>query len=54
MKDVNVARPPVPPFSLDTAIEKVRLAEDGWNTRNPEWFRSRTASTACGATAPNS
>ncbi|MEF9439477.1 nuclear transport factor 2 family protein [Burkholderia sp. 1B3(2022)] len=36
MKDVNVARPPVPPFSLDTAIEKVRLAEDGWNTRNPE------------------
>jgi len=36
MKDVNVARPPVPPFSLDTAIEKVRLAEDGWSTRNPE------------------
>ncbi|RQV22157.1 nuclear transport factor 2 family protein [Burkholderia cenocepacia] len=36
MEDVNVARPPVPPFSLDTAIEKVRLAEDGWNTRNPE------------------
>ncbi|MEU9670270.1 nuclear transport factor 2 family protein [Streptomyces bobili] len=29
-------RPPVPPFTRDTAIEKVRLAEDGWNTRDPE------------------
>ena len=29
-------RPPLPPFTLDTAIEKVRLAEDGWNSRNPE------------------
>ena len=28
-------RPPVPPFTRDTAIEKVRLAEDGWNTRDP-------------------
>jgi uncharacterized protein len=28
--------PPLPPFSRDTAIEKVRLAEDGWNSRNPE------------------
>src|SRR5437899_3155725 len=28
--------PPVPPFTRDTAIQKVRLAEDGWNTRNPE------------------
>ena len=27
---------PVPPFTLDTAIQKVRGAEDGWNTRNPE------------------
>ena len=27
-------RPPLPPFSRETAIEKVRLAEDGWNTRN--------------------
>jgi uncharacterized protein len=29
-------RPPVPPFTRETAIEKVRLAEDGWNTRDPE------------------
>lgn len=29
------ARPPLPPFSLETAIEKVRLAEDGWNSRDP-------------------
>lgn len=26
----------VPPFSLETATQKVRLAEDGWNSRNPE------------------
>ena len=29
-------RPPLPPFDRDTAINKVRLAEDGWNSRNPE------------------
>ena len=29
-------RPPLPPFSLETAIQKARLAEDGWNSRNPE------------------
>lgn len=29
-------RPPLPPFSLETAIQKVRLAEDGWNSRDPE------------------
>jgi nuclear transport factor 2 (NTF2) superfamily protein len=29
-------RPPVPPFSRETAIEKVRRAEDAWNTRDPE------------------
>ena len=28
-------RPPLPPFSLQTAIQKVRLAEDGWNSRDP-------------------
>ena len=28
-------RHPVPPFTKDSAIEKVRLAEDGWNGRNP-------------------
>ena len=29
-------RPPLPPFTLQTAIEKVRRAEDAWNTRDPE------------------
>lgn len=29
-------RPPFPPFTEETAIEKVRLAEDAWNTRTPE------------------
>ena len=28
-------RHPLPPFTRETAIEKVRLAEDGWNSRNP-------------------
>lgn len=30
------ARPPFPPFTRDTAIRKVRMAEDAWNTREPE------------------
>ncbi|AXO88378.1 nuclear transport factor 2 family protein [Pseudomonas parafulva] len=30
-----MSRPPLPPFSRETAIEKVRLAEDGWNSRDP-------------------
>jgi nuclear transport factor 2 (NTF2) superfamily protein len=30
-----VNRPPLPPFALDTAALKVRLAEDAWNTRDP-------------------
>lgn len=44
-------RPPLPPFTLETAIEKVRLAENGWNTRDAEkvalaytedsWWRNR-------------
>ena len=28
-------RPPLPPFTTETAAEKARLAEDGWNSRNP-------------------
>ena len=31
-----MSRPPLPPFTEQSAIEKVRLAEDGWNSRNPE------------------
>ena len=30
-----MSRPPLPPFTLETAREKVRLAEDGWNGRDP-------------------
>ena len=30
-----MSRPPLPPFTEGTAIEKVRLAEDGWNGRDP-------------------
>ncbi|MGD9508086.1 MAG: DUF1348 family protein [Geminicoccaceae bacterium] len=29
-------RPPFPPFTRETAIQKVRAAEDAWNTREPE------------------
>ena len=44
-------RPPLPPFDRDGAILKVRMAEDGWNSRQPEkvalaytedsWWRNR-------------
>jgi len=30
------ARPPLPPFTLASAAQKVRLAEDAWNSRDPE------------------
>jgi nuclear transport factor 2 (NTF2) superfamily protein len=33
---MNAQRPPLPPFTLDSAVKKVRLAEDGWNGRDPE------------------
>ena len=29
-------RPPFPPFTAETAAQKVRMAEDAWNTRDPE------------------
>ncbi|MDO9322152.1 MAG: nuclear transport factor 2 family protein [Pseudomonas sp.] len=29
-------RPPLPPFTRETAMQKVRMAEDGWNSRDPE------------------
>jgi nuclear transport factor 2 (NTF2) superfamily protein len=29
-------RPPLPPFTRETAIKKVRAAEDGWNSCDPE------------------
>ncbi len=31
-----MTRPPIPPFTLETARQKVRAAEDAWNTRDPD------------------
>src|SRR5258708_19648316 len=31
----SVSRPPLPPFSFETAVQKVRMAEDAWNSRDP-------------------
>ncbi|HEY0666542.1 MAG TPA: DUF1348 family protein, partial [Sphingobacteriaceae bacterium] len=28
-------RIPVPPFTFETAVQKIQLAEDAWNTKNP-------------------
>ncbi|MGZ8903829.1 MAG: nuclear transport factor 2 family protein [Methylobacter sp.] len=30
------SRPPLPPFTYETAVQKVRAAENAWNSRNPE------------------
>ena len=29
-------KPPLPPFTRETAMQKVRMAEDGWNSRDPQ------------------
>ena len=34
MSSTQEIRPPLPPFTRETAMEKVRLAEDGWNSRD--------------------
>ena len=36
MKNADEARPPLPPFSRETAIQKVRKAEDAWNSHDPQ------------------
>lgn len=36
MTSANETRPPLPPFTHKSAVQKVRLAEDGWNTRDPD------------------
>jgi nuclear transport factor 2 (NTF2) superfamily protein len=33
--DQPTSRPPLPPFNAETAAQKVRGAEDAWNTRDP-------------------
>ncbi|QGN54115.1 nuclear transport factor 2 family protein [Novosphingobium sp. Gsoil 351] len=35
MTDVEAPRPPLPPFTRETALRKVRAAEDAWNSRDP-------------------
>jgi hypothetical protein len=35
-KEEDVTRPPLPPFTRETAIQKIRAAEDAWNSRDPE------------------
>lgn len=32
---MHTARPPLPPFTVETARQKVRMAEDAWNSRDP-------------------
>lgn len=36
MTNELVTRPPLPPFTRESAIQKIRLAEDAWNSRDPE------------------
>ena len=36
MNQAAAQKPPLPPFTEETAIQKVRLAEDAWNSRDPE------------------
>ena len=36
MDMLNTPRPPLPPFTRETAMQKVRMAEDGWNGRDAE------------------
>ena len=51
MTTSSETRPPLPPFTRESALKKVRAAEDGWNSRDPEkvslaytedsWWRNR-------------
>ena len=36
MSSPHESRPPLPPFTQETARQKVRLAEDAWTPRNPQ------------------
>lgn len=35
MSQAAAQKPPLPPFTEETAVQKVRLAEDAWNSRDP-------------------
>ena len=47
-------RPPLPPFTEETARQKVKMAQDAWNTRDPDKVPSPTPRTQSGATATSS
>ena len=47
-------RPPLPPFTRETAIQKVRLAEDAWNSRDPEKVSLAYSPDSRCETVPNS
>jgi nuclear transport factor 2 (NTF2) superfamily protein len=36
LEEVMAARPPVPPFTRETALQKVQAAENAWNSKDPE------------------
>lgn len=36
MSTETETKPPIPPFSYEDAVRKVRMAEDAWNSRNPD------------------
>ena len=48
------ARPPFPPFTRETALQKAKAAEAAWNTRDPDKVAWRTPKIPSGATAMNS
>lgn len=33
---MNISKPPLPPFTAETAVQKTRMAEDAWNSRDPD------------------
>jgi len=35
------SKPPLPPFTEESAIQKIRMAEDAWNSRDPDKWRNR-------------
>ena len=47
------SRPPFPPFTLETAQQKVQAAEDAWNTRDPVRVSLAYAAILTGAIATN-
>ena len=47
MSQSSSSRPPFPPFTKESAIQKVRAAEDGWNSRDPQRVSSAYSEDSC-------